>query len=182
MGNSWVVIASGPSLHHEDCALVELSKLPTIAVNNSWQAARFADVIYAADKVWWDANIDSIDIPARKVAYTRHAAAKHGIEHHKSGAGPVVCSGLRAIQWAMQEGATRIILLGFDCSVDNGTHWHGDHELTGNPCKRKVRTWIPHFNVLALQAKHKGVEILNCSRDTALTCFDRVDLKDALRG
>lgn len=36
-------------------------------------------------------------------------------------------SGQRAIQLAAHFGAERIILLGYDCSLENGTHWHGNH-------------------------------------------------------
>ena len=59
-------IASGPSLTSADCALIEQAALPTIAVNSSWQMARFADVVYAADPAWWDHNQHLIDIDAER--------------------------------------------------------------------------------------------------------------------
>lgn len=180
MGSSWAIVASGPSLTAEDCEALRQSGLPTIAVNSSWKLARFAEVIYGGDDVWWKAYEHEIDIPARRVCFMRQTAARLGIEHHKGAAGSVICSGYQAIRWAMQQGAKRIILLGFDCSVSNGTHWHGDHEKTGNPDARKAASWARHFNALALVAKAQRVEIINCSRETALTCFPRMDLRDAL--
>lgn len=174
-----VVIASGPSLTAEDCALVEASGLFTIAVNTSWKVARFCDVIYAADAAWWDAYGHEIDIPARRVCHMRQSALRHGIEH--SGASQsVLNSGMRAAQWAMRQGFKRIILLGFDCSVDHGTHWHGDHQKTKNPTRAKAREWIGHFAALANEASAVGVEIVNCSRHTELTCFPLQDLECAI--
>jgi len=179
MGSSWAIIASGPSLTAEDCEAVRLFGLPTIAVNSSWKAARFAEVIYGGDDVWWKAYGHEIDIPARRVCFMRQTAVRLGIEHHKGAAGSVICSGYQAIRWAMSQGAKRIILLGFDCSVSNGTHWHGDHEKTGNPDARKVASWARHFNALALVAKAQRVEIINCSRETSLKCFPRMKLEHA---
>ncbi|MGQ6076331.1 hypothetical protein ACUNGR_13575 [Serratia sp. IR-2025] len=49
-----VCVASGPSLTAADCALVEASGLPAIAVNNSWRLIPACAVIYAADCCWWE--------------------------------------------------------------------------------------------------------------------------------
>lgn len=179
MDSSWAIIASGPSLTQADCNLVEAVALPTIAVNNSWRMARFADVIYGGDDAWWQAYGNEIDIPARRVCFMRQTAARFSIEHHKGAAGSVICSGYQAVRWAISQGARRILLLGYDCDVSRGTHWHGDHRITGNPDARKVSGWKKHFGALAVLAKVQRVEIINCSRETALTCFPRMDLADA---
>lgn len=180
MASSWAIVASGPSLTAEDCEALRQSGLPTIAVNSSWKAARFAEVIYGGDDVWWQSYGHEIDIPARRVCFMRQTAARLGIEHHKGAAGSVICSGYQAIRWAMQQGAKRIILLGFDCSVARGTHWHGDHDKTGNPDARKAASWARRFNALAPVAKAQRVEIINCSRHTELTCFPVRGLESVL--
>lgn len=87
-------------------------------------------------------------------------------------------SGAGAIALAARWGATRIILLGYDCQLTGGrTHWHGDHpEGLGNA--GVVNQWPSQFAALA--ARLKGVEIVNCSRETALRRFPREPLEVAL--
>lgn len=173
-GCTVVCIASGPSLTAEDCALVEQSELIAIAVNTSWKLARFANVIYAGDACWWNANIHEIDIAAEKWTCSRNAADRHSINLQASAGG--FNSGLRAIQLAIEFGAKKVLLLGYDCSVKNGSHWHGDHAATKNPDAAKCHMWQKQF----AQLSKKSCEIINCSRVTALTCFVKQNLEEAL--
>ncbi|HBO2361308.1 TPA: hypothetical protein L4H08_005446 [Pseudomonas aeruginosa] len=171
-------IASGPSLTAEDCSVVQASGLPTIAVNTSWKLARFCDVIYAGDSCWWEAYGSEIDIPAERWSCTRQAIQRFGVNHH------IVYgeynSGMRAIQFAIWQGAKRVLLLGYDCSLEHGTHWHGEHGKTKNPDSKKVGQWHRQFGQVSAEAKTAGVEVVNCSRSTALTCFERIGLEEAL--
>lgn len=177
-GKTAAVIASGPSLTAEDCALIEATGLPTIAVNSSWQAARFASILYAGDACWWDAYGHEVDIPAEKWTCSRQAAAKHRINHHTACGG--YNSGMRAIQFAVERGAKRVILLGFDCSLRHGVHWHGPHERTKNPDAAKVKNWRSQFKPVAALAEIKKCEVINCSRHTELTCFPVRDLESVI--
>lgn len=173
-------IASGPSLTFEDCELVRLSGIETIAVNNSWQMAQFADHIYAGDRKWWDQYGAEIDIPAKKWTCSKGAAVAHGINYHRA-SGPYN-SGMRAIQWAIDSGKKKIILIGYDCSVKNGTHWHGDHEKTRNPDEKRCQKWKKQFELIGRLAVSKNVEIINCSRHTELLCFKRLPLEIVIGG
>lgn len=175
-----VIIASGPSLTKEDCDLVRRSGCPTIAVNSSWKIAPFADVLYAGDACWWDEYGAEVTIPAERWTCSRQAAAKHKIKLH-SAYGPYN-SGSRAIQFALERGARRVVLLGFDCSVEDGTHWHGDHERTKNPTAEKAASWHRQFAAVALQARVRQAEVINCSRKTVLKAFPTGDLAKALKG
>lgn len=175
-GKAVVIIASGPSLTANDCALIEASGLPTIAVNSSWRLARFADVIYAGDEAWWGAYGHEVDIPAEKWTCSRQAAAKHRINHHNV-VGPYN-SAARAAQFAVERGASRVILLGVDCSLKHGIHWHGAHTKTKNPDQQKIKRWHKQFGVVKRMARE--TEIINCSRYTELTCFPVRDLESVL--
>ena len=79
---------------------------------------------------------------------------------------------------AVKAGASRVILLGYDCQKTGGqVHWHGDHpEGLGNA--GSMPKWAKQFEALA--ASVNGVEVINCSRDTALRAFPRMSLEDAL--
>lgn len=79
---------------------------------------------------------------------------------------------------AEQGGASRVILLGFDCQHTHGkSHWFGNHPAgLGNA--GLTHQWLDKFKQLADDFKH--VEIINASRETAITCFPRARLEDLL--
>ena len=76
-------------------------------------------------------------------------------------------------------GATRIILLGFDMHSHGGkSHWFGDHPAkyaTGD----KIERFIVAFR--SIKPEQYGIEILNCSRETALDAFPRHDLDEVCK-
>lgn len=88
-------------------------------------------------------------------------------------------SGFQAIHLAATFGAKRIILLGFDMQRTDGKfHWHGKHE-GGLPNGNGFPGWIKSMGYLAKDLKARGVEVINCTRKTALRCFPMVNLHDA---
>lgn len=161
---TFVCIASGPSLNARDCELVRASGLPAIAVNNSWQLAPWCDHLYAGDLAWWDANAQWLTSGPKRWSCTRQAVAKYGLNWHE--AYGEYNSGLRAIELAFQLGASSVILLGYDCTVAAGTHWHGDHSSTKNPTEELCRKWNAQHSRLERKA-----DVVNCSRDTELTAY-----------
>ena len=172
-------IASGPSLTASDCELVRLSGTKTVAVNNSWEMAPFCDYIYAGDSKWWAVNFDKVRIPAEKWTCSDKAANIYKIHYHIA-AGPYN-SGMRAIQFGISKGFKSIALLGYDCSLKNGVHWHGPHseEVLRNPNESKVKKWHIQFERVATNAKKQGIAIYNCSRYTELKCFNILPLEEA---
>lgn len=174
------IIASGPSLHLDDVAEVQRAGLYTIAVNSSWRYAPFADVIFAGDCSWWDQNARDIDIKAERWACT-DIAKVYGT-HKFDGMGGWN-SGANAILFAIREKkAASILLLGFDCCVANGTHIHGDHLNNKNPTAGDTLRWRKEFQQVAGIAKEAGVQVINCSRYTALESFPRLLLEQVLYG
>lgn len=161
---TFVCIASGPSLNARDCELVRASGLPTIAVNNSWQLAPWCDHLYAGDLAWWDANAQWLTSGPKRWSCTRQAVAKHNLNWHEA-YGPYN-SGLRAIELAFKLGADKVLLLGFDCTIENGTHWHGDHKGTKNPDEIRCREWAKQHARLERKS-----DVVNCSRSTSLECY-----------
>lgn len=174
-------IASGPSLTADDCELVKQSSIKTVAVNNSWEIASFCDYIYAGDTKWWDIYFNKINIDVEKWTCSTTAANKYKINFHFASGG--YNSGMRAIQFGIFKGFKNIALLGYDCSLKNGIHWHGDHigKKLRNPNKDKVNMWKGHFKRVSDSAKKLGVKIYNCSRYTELDCFEIANLEDVLK-
>jgi hypothetical protein len=87
-------------------------------------------------------------------------------------------SGAGCVSLALFGDAARVIMLGFDCQHTGGqAHWHGNHPR-GLANAKQIDRWPKLFE--QLKNDHPEAEILNASRETALTCFERVALEDVL--
>lgn len=199
MNRGWgtiAILASGPSLTVEQCALVRQAQqrgaCRVIAINNCYLLAPDADALYAADGAWWRVHIDAVRHDFRGELWTqdRKHATEYGLNYVESipgaGIGPIdgplrhgSNSGHQAIGLARKFGARRIILCGFDMQRTGGlAHWHGQHPhplSDGDP-----RGWIKHFITLAPQLVAEGIACVNCTTTTALECFPRADLAETL--
>lgn len=89
-------------------------------------------------------------------------------------------SGAAALSLAVWRGAQRITMLGYDCQRTGGkAHWHGNHH-------RKLRNayglaqWPAMFADVARSLRDADVQVINATRETALTCFARQPLETAL--
>ncbi len=179
MTKTFICIASGPSLTAGDCDLARRSGLPVIAVNSSWMAVPDCQHIFAADCSWWDHYHKILRGRAERWTQSKRAASRYGVRLFRPVESGPFNSGQLAIQLAAHLCAARVILLGYDCSIENRTHWHGCHPATmHNPVPREVGRWHTDFSSLA--GILPDVEIINASRETALTCFTRLPLEAVL--
>lgn len=142
------------------------------------------DVIYAADRGWWAQNHKQLPYYPERWTHDKCAAINWDLNWVESVAGKGLCtkpgkihqgrnSGFQAINLAYHFGVSRIVLLGYDMQHTGGaTHWHGDHP-PGLTNAENINEWLPGFGLLADGLKVAGVEVINCTRETALTCFQR---------
>jgi len=178
-GEPCAVLASGPSLHENDIALIEKSGIKTIAVNTTWEKVRFCDVIYAGDGIWWKYNHSKIDIPAERWTCAKSPVHLYDCTYRARFIKPGYNSGANAIEVAANVfKASLVIMLGFDCSVKHGVHHHGKHKHTSNPTADRAARWRPQFK--NLREKTEGTEVINCSRFTEINSFPQRDLKELL--
>lgn len=180
-GRTVACVASGPSLTREDCEAVRGAGLSTIVVNSSWTLVPWADVLFAMDAGWWRDHLAAVErgFAGERWGYVRFPGvrATKG-ELYPRGWGN---SGSFAISLAVVAGAARIVLLGYDCQFapDGRKHWHDDHPPhLGNA--KSVGRWPYQFELVAKYATDRGVRVVNCSRATALTCFERGSLEKQL--
>lgn len=183
-GKRFIICASGGSLTADDVDYVK-GKGTVIVINNTYELAPWADILYACDRTWWRANSEAIEHKGRKISiqYDHPEVEKWESNNKLNGLGEDVIhtggnSGYQAINLAYLMGATEIILLGYDMQITEGlSHWHGDHKkgLSQQHC---FKGWIGHMNILAQHLKQRGVNVYNCSRQTALECFERKNLED----
>jgi len=172
------VLGSGPSLTIED---VERTKhLPSIAVNSTWAIVRHCQVIFAGDHRWWCDNAERIDIPAHRVilSYNSERQFKAELFRSKAGIQGGYNSGAIAIEYAIVNGADRVILLGMDCSVKLGEHHHGKHLNSPNPTETKCKLWKTQFKTV--RKCYPDADVINCSRYTELDMFPCMELECAL--
>lgn len=197
-GQTIAILATGPSLTREDCAAIRDARIRTIAINDAWRLAPWADVLYSSDRLWWPHYKGVPEFRGRRygigsapgksnrfhqypqVAVLRNAGYD-GLEMRPDGLRNGRNSGFAAINLAVHFGAARILLLGFNMGFPNGrAHFFGNHPpgLTQNeslyPEFRRV------FETIAQPLKDLGVVVLNCTPDTSLTTFPVVDLQAAI--
>jgi hypothetical protein len=147
-----------------------------IAINNTYQLAPWADVLYACDLRWWDRYFEDASSRCRGEFWCHHqkAESKYGLNRWKperTGGN----SGYQALRLAIDHfGAGSVILLGYDMQ---GSHWHGEHKGFPNPTADNFRQWVGWLRHYAAET---DAEIINASRETAVDCFPQMPLEDAL--
>ena len=191
-GETCLIVASGPSAAGVDLALFKSrTNCKTIAINNSWKLAPWADVLYAADGNWWTKNQLAFSFAGLKVTVDKKAAKNYGLHlveltpcsyalstvKGKLGIGGN--SGFHALNLAVQFAAKRIVLVGFDMTIEHGTHWHGEHPrgLT-NPREFNMERWRRVLDATAPVLRELGIEVLNTSEVSKLNAFPKVRLSD----
>lgn len=74
------------------------------------------------------------------------------------------------------------MLLGFDCAARAGqAHWFGNHPA-GLQIRQNYSRWIESFSELARDLLAEGVEVINCSPVSALKCWPKMSVEEALAG
>lgn len=189
-GETCVCLASGPSLTREDVEFVR-GKARVIAVNNCVQLAPWADVLWATDAQWWR-WYPKLHEHFQGLKYSLHVVGtrkpkdvlllKKG-DRFGFASDPRVLNhggngGYQAVHLAAHFGVRRIVLLGYDMKMTGGRyHWHRDHP---HPTPNIYGGWRHAFATLAGPLRAAGIEVINCTRETALTCFPTAPLESVL--
>jgi hypothetical protein len=179
----------------EQVVEVRAAGVPTIAVNDAYLLAPFADLVYFADAKWWRWHKDrpewrafagqkcSIDVGHDpKMDQSIHLLTKS----HEPGISldpAAICtgsnSGYQAINIAILAGAKRIVLIGYDGQPKGGRHhFFGEHPDKSFAPYDVIRV---RFLEAVEPARAAGVEILNASPDSRIDCFPMVTLADGLQ-
>lgn len=199
-GETCAVLASGPSMSYELSEKIRRLGVRTIAVNNQGidvgnkpAMAPWADILYAADQLWWHNNRDAAlsfkgikvtIMPSTCVARRESEEVRlvgnggqTGFDsrttHLRSGGN----SGYQAIHLAAHLGVKRILLFGFDMHSKNGEHWFGYHAWRLGH-KGNYSLFLGRFDSLAPELRGRGIEVLNCTPGSALKCFPMMPLEE----
>lgn len=194
-GQAVAIVASGPSAKQAGVGALK-GRLPVLAIKKSVELAPFADVVYGCDGPWWR---DVRGLPAfngLKLCYDVQACDQYGLRSVEIpdkqsnrllfgtigvvGAGGN--SGFQAVNLAVQFGARRILLIGFDVHGRGGEHWYGRNGwgFANNPTDDNYRRWRAAFEAAAPELAARGIEFINASPVSDLKCFRRSSVVQAL--
>ena len=192
-GKTCVIMASGPSLSDEQCALVRAADVVSITTNTTWLKAYWATVHYACDHLWWKtyvALLNKAGVLGKCWTQDRTSAEKYGIHWVRQSARPGLGkkeiqvngnSGFGAINLAYLFGCRRILLLGFDMQpgAHGALHWHFNHPAPLVQ-KQQFGEWIHKSTLFARELKDAECSVINCTPRSALTAFKTATLREAL--
>lgn len=192
------IVASGPSTKPKHVAQLE-GRLPVIAIKENYDIIPSAEVVYGCDRAWW---INSLGLPKYKGLKVTATAAvtteypdvrlvkvtpfKEDDKIFTAEPGVIGSggnSGFQALNLAVQFGATRILLVGFDMNQSTDLHWYGRNRGAGrsNPTEFNFVRWRRAYDTAAVTLQRLGVEVVNASALTSLRCFPIATIENTLR-
>lgn len=194
-GKAVAIIASGFTTKKADVESLK-GRLPVIAIKRNVELAPWADVVYGCDAAWWDSVQGLPKFTGLKLCWADQACHRYPDIHKVNiapkddrflmgeigtvGAGGN--SGYQALNLAVQLGAKRILLIGFDMNDRGGSHWYGRNNwnMANNPTEDNFRRWRSSFAAAAPIIEDLGVEVINVSIFSELKCFKKVSVEQAL--
>lgn len=199
-----VVAGSGPSLTLQQGELCRKAGIRGIAVNDAHRMLPWADVLYACDAKWWSEYDGVLKFSGKRISSYNSGVIGEGDVKAQCATrwgltlvhGAMVVdrfsldprrihygenSGFQAVNLALLFGCKVILLLGFDMNKAGKRHFFGNHPPTLRNADPSV--FRKNFNMAAtdLRTKRVPVQILNCSPDSALEAFPKLDLALALQ-
>lgn len=181
-GQTALIVGTGASASEAPLYLAE-GVFKSIAIKNSYELAPWADVLYGIDRGWWITRRGAPKFKGLKVTPSPQAARLFGLRQVKTklGAriirepiGTVGCglrdggghSGWQAINLAVQFGATRIVLIGFD--MHDG-HWKPDEPGVAKPDPMRMKRWRDEMD--GAVNEFTGIEVFNATPGSALRAY-----------
>ncbi len=157
----------------------------------------FADVLYGCDYLWWQKYGGVPEFTGLKLSVDRKVSDRRDwnvkavgvnknddrLELLKIGTvGWGGNGGFHALNLAIQFGAAKIILVGYDMRLDHGLHWHGRHPNgLNNPTDPNVARWRRCIDAAAEVITALDVTVINASPISALQNYPKMSLIEALK-
>lgn len=203
-GQTVVLVGGGPSLADVDLEPLR-GRLTIFGMNNAYQKAPWCEYLFFADARWAHWHEDGLkhyqgvllttaqpitrplpDSIRERARVVKNVKAPQWLWTTP----PVMCrgsdaisgadSGALAIDLAVHMGAKRLILLGYDMKFKDGrTHWHPDHPMV-TQLNTYTRRYLPQHPRIKAAADRLGVVILNATEGSAIECYPRIKLEEAL--
>ncbi len=155
----------------------------------------WADVVYGCDGPWWRGKNGLLEFRGTKLAHDTGVCADYRDVHkievrdhdlmlfdEPGVVGSGGNSGFQAINIAAQFGARKILLVGFDMHGVKGVHWYGRNgwKDANNPADHNYVHWREALTKQARVLAKMGIDVVNGSLDSALTCFRHASIEQTI--
>lgn len=189
-GQPAIILGTGPSAKQ---ALLRQGNYKLIAINDSWELAPWADVLYACDRDWWIRNNGVPRYNGLKVTASPSASKAYGLKQvnlvararvYLEPPGRIGCgidgggghSGFQALNLAAQFGSRLVGLVGFDMTTNAGIHWHSRGLDRGYT--ERVKRWRVAMDGAAEKISKLGIEVINLTPTSALKNYRKMAVED----
>lgn len=170
-----------------------------IVISDTYKLFPWANVLYCGDGEWWHVHKGAptfegerwggyneryiADLTAKAAELFGvnlvRAVSRDGFSSDPATLNEGANSGFAALNLALHFGCKTIVLTGYDMRyIDGKCHWFGLHSFGSNP-KEDFSDWIGRFE-RSVPTLPDDVRVVNATPGSALTCFEMMDLKDAL--
>lgn len=130
-------------------------------------------------KITQDRNVPKRFPDVHRIRPTRNH--QHMVFSPKGTIGWFGNGGAQAINLMVQFGLRKIILLGFDFTLQGGLHWHGRHGGSlNNPKQHSLDRWREILDGEAAALAAYGVQVVIGSPGSALQNFRKLELRVAI--
>lgn len=194
-GRDVFVIGGGPSVKNIDLSLLKNEKI--VCLNNAYQLFEHATMLFWCDESWVCNHLDTINSHPCTIRFTaRHNGGNYLEKDIRTTANASVLkrtgdfgfdpnldhvkgnnSGALILNFLSNLKVNRIILLGYDMDMTQGTHWHDGHGLAMVPSIYD-ELFIPSIESMVSSIKQLGVEVINCNPKSKLNCFTKKDFRE----
>jgi hypothetical protein len=195
-GECVAIIASGPSTKTANITALR-DRIHVIAIKESIALCPWAEIVYGCDGPWWTYKKGLPEFKGIKISQDVKICSTFNLHHLKvivtkdkllldepGIVGSGGNSGFQALNLAVQFGATGIMLVGFDMKQGtDGEHWYGRNKWNqaSNPIEENYGRWRKAFTAVAVDLEKMGIGVINASPASALTCFRRRTIEQALQ-
>lgn len=208
-GETFVCIGGGPSLTIEQVAMVRAAGKRTIAINDAYLLAPWADICYFADSEWHGWHTAGVARPALGLSaeqvrkrFAEFAGEKcslkstgmnvtdpqvhllrvlkvGGLSRDAQAIRDGRHGGYHALNLGVLAGGTRAILIGYDGEQKNGKRHWHGDHQKIEPTA-VFQVYRESFRTADAELKKLGVHVINASPGSAIGAFEKMDLAAAL--
>jgi len=194
-GECVAIVGAGPSAKKAGVETLR-DRIHVIAINESFKLCPWAEILYGCDKAWWDHHRGLPDFAGLRLCHDGTACQYYkGLQRiwidnpagdellfdRPTYLGAGGTSAFQAMNLALQFGATGILLVGVDCTLEHGEHWFGRYPSPmNNPAQSNVVRWKKAFDGAAYGLRKRGIDVVNCSPISALVNYPKMTIPEAL--
>lgn len=193
VGEVAYLLGCGPSLNRADVNRLQGHRV--IAINDTYQMAPWSEILYWCDEKWWLQHKEHIASTFRGRVIATLENQIDGVRALRN-AGPLglsedpgaICngsnSGYQAINLAVHLGAKRIVLLGYDMQVNGDRlHWQPRTDMQNVQSFQRTlqNVMLPKFESLREPLRRAGVEVVNCTVNSAMKIWPYRPLEQVLQ-